>query len=372
MKMTALRDVVKITYVVPLLFLSGNTVSIGANLPPCSGNYWNNCFGAFTFENGQIYAGEWKSDKRNGQGTNTFPTGEIYVGEFKNDKFNGQGTFTYPTGEIYVGEFKNDKRNGQGTFKFPDGRTFSGLWQEDKLVDDRKADEPNPPSAKTSDPPKFTLPSDKKPDEKSPSNNGNITGTAFRIQQNQYITNNHVIKNCKEIKIGENSKIKVVGIDKTNDLALLSGEGLNGEIAYIRNSRIQLNETVTVAGFPFQGLFSDIAITNGTVTRLSGIQGDTSRIQISAPVQPGNSGGPLLDSAGNVIGVVSEKLNALKMAEYTGDVSQNINFAISSNALRAFLDSKGVNYKEIGREPDLKGEEIAKKAVEFTVLVECN
>ena len=94
-------------------------------------------------------------------------------------------------------------------------------------------------------------------------------------------------------------------------------------------------------------------------------------MQISAPVQPGNSGGPLLDSAGNVIGVVSGKLNAVKVAGATGDIPQNINFAIGGNTLRAFLDAKGVNYKEVGRESDLRGEQIAARATAFTVLVEC-
>ena len=131
-------------------------------------------------------------------------------------------------------------------------------------------------------------------------------------------------------------------------------------------------EAVTAAGFPLQGLFSGIAITNGTISRLSGFKGDTAQLQISAPVQPGNSGGPLLDAAGNVIGVVSAKLDAVKVAEATGDIPENVNFAIGGNTLRAFLDSKGVNYKEVGKEADLRGEQIAARASAFTVLVECN
>jgi len=316
-------------------------------------------------------SGSSKTTKANGQGTLTFSSGEKYVGELKDDKANGQGTYTWPDGRKYVGEFKDDKFNGQGTFTFPNGRIVIGLWNDDKLVREVKLPEPQQSTAKT-DPPKLESPSDKKSDGQGPNKKRNSSGTAFRIQENQFITNNHVIEGCVDIKIGGNSQISVVGIDKTNDLALLSGDGPKGEIALIRNSKTQLNEVITVAGFPLQGLFSDIAITNGNITRLSGFQGDTSRVQISAPVQPGNSGGPLLDSAGNVIGVVSEKLNALKVAQYTGDVPQNVNFAISNNTLRAFLDSKGVNYKEVGKEPDLRSEEIAKKATAITVLIECN
>ena len=144
-----------------------------------------------------------------------------------------------------------------------------------------------------------------------------------------------------------------------------------GDIATIRTTRTQLNEAVTAAGFPLQGAFTGIAITNGTISRLSGLKGDTGQVQISAPVQPGNSGGPLLDSAGNVIGVVSGKLNAMKVAGIIGDVPQNVNFAITGNALRAFLDAKSVNYKEAGNERELTGVKIAAKASAFTVLVEC-
>ena len=94
-------------------------------------------------------------------------------------------------------------------------------------------------------------------------------------------------------------------------------------------------------------------------------------MQISAPVQPGNSGGPLLDSAGNVIGVVSSKLNALKTAGLIGDVPQNVNFAINGSTLRAFLDAKGIDYKETGNERELTGVQIASRASAFTVLIEC-
>jgi S1-C subfamily serine protease len=123
--------------------------------------------------------------------------------------------------------------------------------------------------------------------------------------------------------------------------------------------------------FPLEGAFSGITITNGTISRLSGLRGDTGEVQISAPVQQGNSGGPLLDTAGNVIGVVSSKLNALRAAGALGDIPQNVNFAINSSSLRAFLDAKNVNYREVGSETDLTGVQVAARASAFTVLIEC-
>jgi S1-C subfamily serine protease len=197
------------------------------------------------------------------------------------------------------------------------------------------------------------------------------SGSAFRIGTGQFVTNHHVVDGCTTLKIDGNSGARVVASDPTRDLALVSIANDRGEVASIRTTRILLNETVTAAGFPLDGAFTGIAITNGSISRLSGLRGDTGEVQISAPVQPGNSGGPLLDVAGNVIGVVSSKLNALKLAVASGDIPQNVNFAINGAALRAFLDAKSVNYIEVSNERELTGVQIAARASAFTVLIEC-
>ena len=197
------------------------------------------------------------------------------------------------------------------------------------------------------------------------------SGSAFRIADGQFVTNHHVINGCTTLKVGGNFGGHVVASDPTRDLALVSIANDRGEVASIRTTRNQLNETVTAAGFPLDGAFTGIAITNGTISRLSGLRGNTSKVQISAPVQPGNSGGPLLDTAANVVGVVSSKLNALKAAGVLGDIPQNVNFAISVNTLRDFLDAHSVKYKEVGNERELPGVEIATRASAFTVLLEC-
>ena len=90
--------------------------------------------GTLTFSSGEKYVGEWKDDKRNGQGTNTFPSGQKYVGEWKDNKKHGQGTYTFPSGQKYVGEWKDDKRNGQGTNTFPDGYKWKGYFMNDEYV----------------------------------------------------------------------------------------------------------------------------------------------------------------------------------------------------------------------------------------------
>jgi hypothetical protein len=76
-------------------------------------------------------------------------------------------------------------------------------------------------------------------------------------------------------------------------------------------------------------------------------------LQISAPVQPGNSGGPLLDSSGHLIGVVTAKLNAALVAAFIGDIPQNVNFALKAEIARAFLDTKGIAYRKARSDQNL-------------------
>ena len=313
---------------------------------------WQNCFGTYNYSNGQRY-----------------------VGDFDNDQRNGQGTLTWPDGQKYEGEFKYNQRHGQGTLYSATGSVLQmGIWADDKFV--RTANitplkpRPNPPvvSVPQPSPPVFTAPP---PAPQRPTPSKASSGTAFRIANGQFVTNHHVINGCNWLTVDGKLGGRLLASDQTRDLALVSISNDSGPIASIRTTRIQLNESITTAGFPLEGAFSGIAITNGTISRLSGLRGDTGEVQISAPVQPGNSGGPLLDSAGNVIGVVSSKLNALKVAGVSGDIPQNVNFAINGSSLRAFLDAKNVNYKEVGNERELTGVQIAARASAFTVLIEC-
>ncbi len=108
-------------------------------------------------------------------------------------------------------------------------------------------------------------------------------------------------------------------------------------------ARAGKHDAVVVYGFPLAGaLASSGNATTGNVTALVGMQDDGRILQISAPVQPGNSGGPLMDMSGAVVGVVEAKLNAAQAMEANGDIPQNVNFALKANLAMGFLEAHDV------------------------------
>lgn len=162
--------------------------------------------------------------------------------------------------------------------------------------------------------------------------------------------------------------------DETNDLALLQAPSPFKDVAKIRQNAIPVGNGVVAIGYPYHGLLtSDFTVTTGIVSSLSGILNDTRFLQISAAVQPGNSGGPLFDLGGGVVGVVAAKLDAVRVARATGSIPENINFAIKTGALRDFLDNSAVQYQIAEWHDASKREtsEIAKDARGYTLLIVC-
>ncbi|WP_298878905.1 S1C family serine protease [uncultured Bradyrhizobium sp.] len=204
-------------------------------------------------------------------------------------------------------------------------------------------------------------------------------GTGFVISAAGHIvTNNHVIDGCSELKgnlTGEAAMVlRVVSADPNNDLALLQAPSTATfkEFARIRDRSFHSGDSVVAIGFPYHGLLtSDFTVTTGIVSSLSGMRNDTRFLQISAPVQPGNSGGPLFDTSGQIVGVVTGKIPGLRIAALTGDIPENINFAIKTGALRDFLDNSVVPYQTAEPKGELKTADIAGNARAYTMLISC-
>jgi S1-C subfamily serine protease len=202
------------------------------------------------------------------------------------------------------------------------------------------------------------------------------TGTGFFITQHGHVvTNAHVVETCSSVAIQQPgasaTPAQVVAADKQNDLALLKVDTRPAAIATLRGNRaVRPGENVVAYGFPLNGLVSSGGVlTTGTVNALAGLSDDTRYFQISAPLQPGNSGGPLLDTTGTVIGVNSASLNN-RAARAIGTIPQNVNFAIKSDVVRTFLSTQGIT-PETGGSRELAVPDIGELARAFTVLVEC-
>ena len=203
------------------------------------------------------------------------------------------------------------------------------------------------------------------------------TGTAFMVSQlGQAITNNHVIEGCKEVRIeGRDGVVKVSTSDVVNDLALLQVPGAVNAVAAINSdpAKLRQGDDIVVFGFPLNAVLSSGGnLTPGVVSAVTGLGNNSNQIQITAPIQPGSSGSPVLNRKGEVVGVVSAKLSDSKMAKATGSVGQNVNFAVSGQTLKSFLDAHKVEYSTGGLVSFNKSTaDLADEAKKWTTVVEC-
>jgi S1-C subfamily serine protease len=219
------------------------------------------------------------------------------------------------------------------------------------------------------------------------------TGSGFFVSKmGHVITNAHVVKNCKKITIGDNANkqvpAEVVNADKSNDLALLKLSTLEMASAesksliqklsivvvplaskgLLRSEDVKLGEKILVAGYPFGDAFSNsIKVTTGVVSSIRGVGDDSGQFQLDAAVQPGNSGGPIYDSSGNIVGVVISQLNKRTF----GSLVENVNFGVKASTVRQFLVSSGLSSKKSERTEEKSTEQLAEIAKNQALMVMC-
>ena len=204
-----------------------------------------------------------------------------------------------------------------------------------------------------------------------------VSGTGFVVSAAGHVlTNAHVVLGCPgAVLSGQQGggALKVLALDRTNDLALLQlAQPRDAVAAFAPSEAVRPGAPVVVVGFPLRGILaSEANVTTGIVSALAGPDNDRRLIQITAPVQRGNSGGPVFDGAGRVIGVVVSKLDAMKIARATGDIPQNVNFGIRASVAAAFLAGHGVSLTSAGVAMPLSAAEIAQRALAFTLPLEC-
>ena len=204
------------------------------------------------------------------------------------------------------------------------------------------------------------------------------TGSGFVVGSGgEVLTNAHVVSGCGSLRLTASGAVpvaaKLMARDEANDLALLLAQGLRAPPLTLRTAGVRPGEMVVTTGFPLSSLLAAQPVTStGTVAALAGLGNDARLLQISAPVQAGNSGGPALDADGAVIGVVVSKLDAARVYAATGDLPQNVNFAIKASIARAFLEAQGLTPRASSTSASQRTTpEVAALGRAATVYIEC-
>jgi S1-C subfamily serine protease len=202
------------------------------------------------------------------------------------------------------------------------------------------------------------------------------TGTGFYISNTGHVlTNHHVIDGCATVAIvrpgGQRVPLRLIGADEGADLAVLVQEGAAATpFLNIRGGSakpIRAGERVVLVGYPARSQLGGVNVTEGIVSGLRGALGDQSRFQYTAPTQPGNSGGPVLDASGLVVGVVVSQIDKIS-GERT---AQNINFGIKLDLVRTFLTANSVTASDSEPGPALPAADILQNADDAVLPLDC-
>lgn len=203
------------------------------------------------------------------------------------------------------------------------------------------------------------------------------SGTGFFVNdQGWVVTNAHVVEGCMTVSVPQVGTGDALVVDKQNDLAAFKlSSGIGKPHLPLRRSQPRLGEDIAAYGFPLDGILSDsIKVTTGNINSLVGIENDTRYLQVSTPLQPGNSGGPILDQWGSIVGVSTAVLGT-KFTDETGIAAQNVNFAVRSNVVELFLQSRDIKYESADpgqNDKPLSTADLSDKAVPAVVKVLCH
>ncbi len=203
---------------------------------------------------------------------------------------------------------------------------------------------------------------------------GEKAGSGFFVNQaGDIVTNAHVVSGCRRIQTAGKAPMKILGLDADIDLAVLHADLTPADVALLRFAPPpRVGEDVLAFGFPLPGLLSTEGnVTVGILSATRGVGDDPHVFQMTAPVQSGNSGGPLVDMSGNVVGVVVSKLDAATVSQRTGDVPQNVNFAIKAAEVAVFLNRLHIAYSpgRLGERKDAA--DLAEATRKFAVQIIC-
>lgn len=204
------------------------------------------------------------------------------------------------------------------------------------------------------------------------------TGTGFFVnEKGNLVTNAHVVEDCDEAQVklpdGRTATAAILARSSQNDLAVLKAELKPTNFAHFRSgAQIRLGDPIVLFGYPLAGELTITGnLSTGLVSAMAGPGEDVTRMQISAPVQSGNSGGAVVDQSGHVVGVVVAKANTRARGDGNTEVLQNVNFAIKSGVAGYFLDANQISYVQEPADGDKATADVAALTKDFTALVIC-
>ncbi len=193
------------------------------------------------------------------------------------------------------------------------------------------------------------------------------SGTGFFVSSNGHIvTNNHVIESCNEVKVHFRGRVvtsEVLYTDKGNDLAIIKTNLKPNQVFAVSNEDVTLLEDIIVAGYPLgKAISASIKTSKGSVTSLAGYGDNYSNFQIDASLNSGNSGGPIMDNKGNIVGVA--------VAKYVEEGVEGFNFGVKSSTLKTFASSNQFKFQDPSTE-ELSNKELGQLITEATIYLEC-
>lgn len=197
------------------------------------------------------------------------------------------------------------------------------------------------------------------------------SGTGFFVNAAGWlVTNHHVVKGCSRLDVQGHGEAIGIATDENHDLALIKvSTSRSVRPLRLRDTSPRLGEEVIAIGYPlYPNLSPDPKVTTGNINSLSPLSGVAHILQHSAPIQPGNSGGPLLDLAGNVVGVNAARYVSTDLAPEV----QNVNFAVKQQFVSRFLEAQGVSF-ETDSSQIRQGSvaDVAEPAAAASVLIIC-
>ena len=382
---------------------------------------WNNGkrngHGTFTWaKTGNVYVGRWKDDARSGKGKTSFPDGTVYEGFFQGnrfiegifiDKFFREGTYkngtfnytsdkptqtkislledAFTTLSTTQRKLIQSKLSELGFYRssidglYGNGTATALFAYNKQYLNDADLEKSSNVSKlitsiltlKASHIQKSEVEKNDNPDKTFKV----ASGTGFYASaKGHIITNHHVINGCQDIKVHTKGKVLEtikIADDARNDLAILKVSQSPSHVFALSNESPFPLQEVIVAGFPFgDRVSSTLKFTKGIVSSLAGMGNDYSQIQIDAALQPGNSGGPIMDDYGNIIGVAVAKLSLKKILKDYGVVPENTNFGVKTSAIKNLMEGNQVPFKSPNTEMVSK-QDLARFATDGTVFLTC-